>query len=216
MGLFQGLTDVESRQATGGGAGWLIDAGYYVCEIQGVELGTTREGKVKLAVSWDVAEGPFAGTNAGSMYPPVESLVMEGKGLPYSKYKLECISKSNPGFDAVAAADAGAWDAFTGKVVGLGIGVEHYTKGPRSSHAGEDGERNYVYEWVDVPSLRAGAVSDGNGGSRPLGLPPERDTRKKRQPATDGQIAAARSQVAQAASRYPTASATDYGDEIPF
>lgn len=214
MGLFQGLSDVESKQATGG-AGWLIDAGYYVCEIQGVELGTTREGKVKLAVSWDVAEGPFAGTNANSMYPPVESLVMEGKGLPYSKYKLECVTRSNPGFDAVAAADAGRWDAFTGKVVGLGIGVEHYTKGPRSAHAGEDGERNYVYQWIDVPSLRAGVSVDASGAPRPLDVPPERDARKRRQPATDGQIAAAREMVARGA-QSATTSATDYGDEIPF
>lgn len=200
MGLFDEMAQSEAKQ--GGGSGWLIDAGVYVCEIGEVKLGITNAGKKKLTMTWDVAEGPFAGTNAGSQYPPMEHLVMEGDGVGYSKYKLECISRSNPGFDAVAEANAGNFAAFTGKLVGMGIGIEHYTKGAKSKNAGEDGERNYVHAWYDAPSVRAGVTVGPKGEPVTLTIPPEKDSRKAKPQATATQSA--------------TTSAASEEDEIPF
>lgn len=200
MGLFDEMAQSEAKQ--GGGSGWLIDAGVYVCEIGEVKIGITNAGKKKLTMTWDVAEGPFAGTNAGSQYPPMEHLVMEGDGVGYSKYKLECISRSNPGFDAVAEANNGNFGAFVGKLVGMGIGIEHYTKGEKSKNAGEDGDRNYVHAWYDVPSVRAGVTVGPKGEPVTLTPPPDKDSRKAKPQGT--------------ATRSATTSAVPEEDEIPF
>lgn len=201
MGLF-GLTESDSKQPTSSPS-WLIDAGLYVCTITKAEFGNTQQGDPKLEVWWDVAEGVFAGTNTASQYPPKETMVLAGNGLGYTKYKLECISRSNPGFDAVAAVDSGNFASLVGKYVGLGVGIEHYTKGEKSKTPGKDADRNYVHGWYDTIALRAGFIADPNGDIQPIPVPPEKDSRKN-------------SGSAKTSQQSSTPSVTVSEDDIPF
>lgn len=201
MGLF-GLDKAQSTPAMGTGPSWLLEPGAYVATILRMETGVTREGKKKLVMTWDVAEGPKARTFASSQYPPQEHLGLEGNALGFTKWKLERISASNSGgavtFDAVACADSGNFQHFIGKVVGLLVGVEVVT----SRKDGSDREQNFVERWLTAQEARQGFTVDEDGTQRPIVPPARRDSRKKG--ATAPTPAAA-----------PSA-APVFGDEIPF
>lgn len=198
MGYF-GLTQIEPTKPMGGGE-WVLPAGAYVCRIDWPSLGRTSTQKEMLSLEWSVAEGERAGFGANSAYPPKENIVLDvdnPKSMGYAAWKLNRITESNPGmqvtvtnydgsqvtvpFDAVALVDNKQTDLLKGALVGFLIGVEDYTKS-KGEHAGEDGERNFVAEWLTPQEVRQGFTVDKDGVRHEIVPPARRDKRKAKEP----------------------------------
>lgn len=123
------FSDVESSN---GGSGFKeLKPGTYVCAIQKVqtkwysnferkELTSEEESKARLVV--DIVEGEFAGEFSRDFYDKEDKDWMHAffldwseEKLPRCKRVLECITASNPGFDAIAAFEADQRMMFVGK-----------------------------------------------------------------------------------------------------
>lgn len=170
------LAGIESREAGDGGS-FDLAPGVYVARITSADLMFSKKKEEALVVTWDVAEGDCTGFFSRSEYPPKEWLMLEGAGAPFAKWKLEQISASNSNppvtFDAVAAVDAYQHDTLVGKLVGLVVGFERYTK-----NNGSDGTRNFVARWCTAQEARQGWRTDDSGKQVPLEPPAERDSRR--------------------------------------
>lgn len=73
----------------------------------------------------DIAEGDDAGFYSTDFYkdkPYAHRVMISMKNLGFAKRKLQTISESNPGFDALAALRNPS--LFVGKVFGAGVGLE--------------------------------------------------------------------------------------------
>lgn len=125
------FSDIESSN---GGSGFKkLKPGTYVCAIQKVqtkwydnykheELNSDKESKARIVV--DIVEGEFAGEFSRDFYAKEDKDWMHAFFLDWNKEKqsrckwvLECITASNPGFDAMAAfnVDNVNWSLFIGK-----------------------------------------------------------------------------------------------------
>lgn len=203
MGLF-GLTGTAPQKPASGGS-WILPPGAYVCRVETTMMGRTMTGKDKMSFDWSVAEGEYAGWGTNTMYPPTENIVLDKenpKTLGYAVYKLNKITESNPGrqvvvteydgtkksypFDAVALVDNNQAFQLNGALIGFVIGVEDYTK-TRGANAGQDGERNFVAEWLTPQEVRQGYTVDKDGNRHEIVPPPRKDSRKRPEPAAQEQ-----------------------------
>ncbi len=123
------FSDIESSN---GGSGFKeLTPGTYVCAIQKVqtkwysnferkEMTSDETSKARLVV--DIVEGEFAGEFSRDYYDTADKDWMHAffidwspDKLPRCKRVLECITASNPGFDAMAAFEADQWTMLIGK-----------------------------------------------------------------------------------------------------
>lgn len=121
--------DIESSN---GGSGFKeLTPGTYVCAIQKVqttwysnferkELTSDETSRARFVV--DIVDGEFAGEFSRDYYDKEDKDWMHAFFLDWSEEKLgrckrvlECITASNPGFDAMAAFGADQWTMFIGK-----------------------------------------------------------------------------------------------------
>ena len=123
----------NASESTGGGGFEQMKPGAYVLKIVRIKTeGETRYGKWTAAekqyvqIIWDVAEGPHAGRYSESYFDDPDRDFMHcdylsWKNLSFLKKKLNAITASNPGFDALAAFRADRWDMFKGRLFGAVI-----------------------------------------------------------------------------------------------
>ena len=132
----------DAAENTGGTNYDVMESGAYVCRIQAVRTeGTDYDGNkvdyiadkqyVKLIL--DVAEGPHEGHFSDDYWAGEDKdwghqVYLSFKESAYGLLKswLNCISNSNPGFDALAAFEADKWTMFIGKTVGVMWTNEEY------------------------------------------------------------------------------------------
>ena len=102
-----------------------LPAGGYIVRFEGFE---DNEEKSYVRLIFDINEGQNAGFYMDPYYeskPWTHSIMLSytDKALPMTKGRLEKISECNPGFDAVAAFEAGRPELFNGRKVGLVVGL---------------------------------------------------------------------------------------------
>ena len=125
--------------STGGGEFQRMGAGGYVCAIQAVRTEGADYGRTIDYVSerqyvkliFDVVEGPLAGKFSDDYWADPSKdwghqFYLSWKNLGALKNAIQCLDESNPGFDAMAAFEADAWQQFIGKKMGLVFGEEEY------------------------------------------------------------------------------------------
>lgn len=162
-----------ATETTGGGIAQMTP-GAYVLKIVAIRTeGTDSYGRkwtsgekqyVKLV--YDVAEGDFEGRYSepyfigwdGKPDPDKDYAhcdYLSWKNLGFLKHKLNAITASNPGFDALAAFEADKWDMFVGKVFGAVIDGEVDT-----NDRGYDRWRLSIGEFASVQDARSGNVRE--------------------------------------------------------
>ena len=148
MKAIQNFDTVEVMGNSGGNANYDLPAGGYVCRITGVEDFADKQ---YLRIEYDIAEGEYKDYGADTLeragFTPchyVRSYTKRAEG--FFKGFINAIAESNPGFKW-------NWDESTlvDKLIGLTIGVEHYTK-----RDGSDGTRPYVDRNLSVARIRNG------------------------------------------------------------
>lgn len=132
-----------------------LPAGGYVVTITSAEF---KPEKNYAEVVYDIAEGEHAGYYSdawGLEHPYAHHFFMSYKSsaLSMTKGRLEAISASNPGFDAMAASDADRFDMFTGRYVGVNLQEEEY-----ETRDGDVRTRLSVCQVVPVQDVRDGKV----------------------------------------------------------
>jgi hypothetical protein len=118
----------SAGSANVGGSVFTIPNGGYVCKIVAAEWGNSRSGNPQLKLTWDIAEGEYADVAANNGWydsKHCDYISFAPNALRYAAGKLDAISASNPGFDAKAAIDNDAFQAFVGRYVGLVLKVEY-------------------------------------------------------------------------------------------
>ena len=123
-----------SITASHDGEGKRLPVGAYVVKITEA---IDREDKSYVELIYDIAEGEykdFYNDKWGQEHPGAHRIFMsyKDKALPMTKGRLECISASNAGFDALAAWNGSRLDMFTGRLFGVNLQEEEYE--------GKDGE----------------------------------------------------------------------------
>lgn len=124
----------------------------YVVTITQVD---DHDDKMYLEVRYDIAEGEFKGYFSDTFYADkpyahrfIASYTETADGM-FRKF-LDCLSASNPGFDAITAADACRPDMFVGKQLGVVFRDELYTKSN-----GKEGSRfSQLVEYRTVDQIR--------------------------------------------------------------
>lgn len=175
-------------EESAGGSFEQLEPGGYVCVITRVEHVPEKQ---YVRIYWDVKEGPRAGINASSQWPPADIMSYKERALPMAKHKLHVLADANPGFKSSVAFDNDDWAAFEGKLFGAVIRKRLYTR-----RDGTDGEGIEVGAWKRPDEIRAGQW-------KPMA---PRDTR------TGGTHAEAPAPTA----TYDAAKADVYDDDIPF
>lgn len=186
--------DWSNTQAASGGGVFTIPNDGYVCVITAAEWGTSTNGQPRLKLTWDVAEGPYAGVCANNgWYDSKHSdyISFSPSALRFAKQKLEAIAKSNPGFDPFAAIDNDQFQAFVNRLVGLTLKLEY------GEWQGRQTKKMVVDAYKTVADIRSGNFS------KPVTEEPEQvpQTHVASVPPTFGQtfgsqIAAARNEPA--------------------
>lgn len=142
------------------------EAGNMVLRVTDVE---SDEANMRLWLVVDVAEGPQAGFYATEFYadkPYAHRMMVSMKNLGFAKRKLQALTDSNPGFDALAAIRDPR--LYVGKLLGAGVGLEEREN--RTS-----GKRYWVHDFFHA-SL--GTAADARAGKlkvpedRPMEEPP--------------------------------------------
>lgn len=144
--------DFESVQDSKRTSG--VEPGAYVCRVIRSEDVADRE---YVKVIWDIAEGPHANHYSdqwGEEHPFAHQLIMSYKPTALSMLKgmLTAFAESNPGFDAMAAWNAGRLDMFNGRLIGLNLREEEY------EYNGEVRTRLIVGDWIPANDVREGNV----------------------------------------------------------
>lgn len=93
------------------GGGTRIEPGSYVCKVTGGEENTFSE---TVILNMTITEGPSAGASF-----KVWLNYGNDKDQKRTSQRLQAFAESNPGFDPVAAWDAGQWNLFTGRIAGV-------------------------------------------------------------------------------------------------
>ena len=200
--------------------------GTYVLKVVSISYEPTRSRRNGEAYEtrgadlvWDVAEGPYKDA-FGDRPEWTHSASLNFKGydggkpnLGFLKHQLMCISRSNEGFDALAAFNAvidpsdphhaRAVHAFEGKLFGATITDRHWRK-----QDGTDGSKKVVSSWWDADEARSGTDKDGNE------IPAPDDQYQRGYDAAQSE--AARAQAAQPAQAEPAPAVDVYDDDVPF
>jgi hypothetical protein len=132
-----------------------LPAGAYVVRIVSATYNTYKN---YADVVFDIAEGEHAGFYSddwGVSHPYVHHFFMsyKDKALSMTKGRLNAITESNPGFDAMAASDADRFDLFTGRIVGVNLQEEEY-----ENSYGDVRTRLNVCQVVPAQDVRDGKV----------------------------------------------------------
>lgn len=144
---------VEARSDNGGFE--KLPAGGYVARITAAEYYPDRK---YTEIVFDIAEGEHAGFYSdawGQSHPYAHHFFMSYKdtALSMTKGRLEAISSSNPGFDALAANNADRWEMFVGRIVGVNLQEEEY-----ETRDGDIRTRLNVCQVVPAQDVRDGKV----------------------------------------------------------
>lgn len=145
--------DWTNTQAASGGGTFTIPNGGYVCTITGAEWCQSRSGQPQLKVTWEVAEGQYAGVCANNGWyesKHCDYISFAPNALRFAKQKLEAIAASNPGFDPFAAIDADQFQAFVNRMVGLVLKLEY------GEWQGRQTKKMRVDAYKSVADIRAG------------------------------------------------------------
>lgn len=117
-----------SITASHDGEGKRLPVGAYVVKItEAIDC----EDKSYVELIYDIAEGEykdFYDDEWGQNNPGAHCIFMSYKdsALPMTKGRLECISASNNGFDALAAWNGSRLDMFAGRLVGVNFQEKEY------------------------------------------------------------------------------------------
>lgn len=144
--------DWTNTQAASGGSVFTIPNDGYVCTITAAEWGTSSSGQPRLKLTWDVAEGQYAGVCASNGWyesKHCDYISFAPNALRFAKAKLQAISDSNPGFDPFAAIDADQFQAFVGRQVGLVLKLEY------GEWQGRQTKKMVVASYKSVADIRA-------------------------------------------------------------
>ena len=122
--------EYDAATPSGGGDFQRMGAGGYECIIQAVRTDAAETRKyVKLI--FDIAEGELAGKFSDDYWAGEDKdwghqFYLSWKNWGALKNVLQCLSESNPGFDAEAAFEADRWELFIDKKLGIVFGEEEY------------------------------------------------------------------------------------------
>lgn len=172
----------ETEAQSMGGEFGLLEPGAYIAVITEAYFTKSKKGDAAMVIKYDIADGDHKGFFSAQQYPPQEWLMAEGKGAPYSRYRLDCITTSNSSatttFDAVKVYDYYAMqyinggkigdlmaDHFKGRYFGVVINIEDY------EYKGEAKQRNYIAEWHTAQEIKAGQYTDKNGTIKQISVP---------------------------------------------
>ena len=141
-----------------------LPAGGYVAEV----LGTYCEyDKRRIAFLVDIAEGPYAGFYRDDAFYDDKPwahqcfMYLTTKALPFTKRTLEAFTASNRGFNAYDAYLDDDWDAFTGKRVGVLLGLEE-------ARRKSDGSVYIRPDWFHADLAPVSMVESGSYSVKPL------------------------------------------------
>lgn len=146
----------DSIEASNDGAFTPLPAGGYVAKILDM---VDNEQKEYVELIYDIAEGEHAGyysDDFGQSHPYTHHLFLSYRtegALRMTKGRLVRIQESNPGFDPFAAFNAGRFDMFRNRLVGINLQEEEYE--------GRDGDvktRLNVCQVVNAQDVRDGKV----------------------------------------------------------
>lgn len=162
----------DAVQASSDGDFQPLPAGGYVAKI--VDMVDVEE-REYVELVYDIAEGEHAGyydDDFGRQHPYTHHIFLSYRtdgALRMTKGRLQNIQKSNPGFDPFAAWDAGRFDMFRNRVLGINLQEEEY-----ENRNGEVRTRLTVCQVVDVQLVRDGKVKPRakktlNGGAKSYG-----------------------------------------------
>ena len=144
--------DWTNTQAASGGSVFTIPNDGYVCTITAADWGTSSSGQPRLKLTWDVAEGQYAGVCASNGWyesKHCDYISFAPNALRFAKAKLQAISDSNPGFDPFVAIDADQFQAFVGRQVGLVLKLEY------GEWQGRQTKKMVVASYKSVADIRA-------------------------------------------------------------
>ena len=132
-----------------------IPAGGYVAKI--VDMVDTPQ-KEYVELIFDIAEGDKAGyysDDFGKKHPYTHRIFLSYKetAIPMLKGRMEAIQASNSGFDPFAAWDAGRFDMFTNRLLGINLQEEEY-----KNKYGEVNTRMTVCQVIPAQDVRDGKV----------------------------------------------------------
>lgn len=141
-----------------------LPAGGYVIEV----LGTYSErAKRRITFLVDIAEGPYAGFYRDDQFyedkPYAHQCYMylTTRALPFTKRTLEAFTASNSGFNAYDAYLNDDWDAFTGKRVGVLLGLEEARR--------KSDDTIYIRpDWFHADLTPVSMIESGNYSEKPL------------------------------------------------
>lgn len=166
------MWDFSNVQSMEGGAQRRdVVSGGYVCTITSAAVQKTKSGKDELFLTWDIADGEFAGFFsddffANKPFKHCAHLMLDDANMGYTKRKLECIALSNAGvaasFDPFYALNCNP-QLFVGKRVGIVLQQRLYT------YAGIDRSEVEVAAFKPVQDIVAGNFT----------TPPVKDERTK-------------------------------------
>ena len=145
--------DWTNTQSASGGGVFTIPNDGYVCMITAAEWGTSTNGQPRLKLTWDVAEGPYAGVCANNGWydsKHCDYISFAPNALRFAKQKMEAIAASNPGFDPFAAIDADQFQTFVNRMVGLVLKLEY------GEWQGRQTKKMRVDAYKSVTDIRAG------------------------------------------------------------
>lgn len=145
--------DWTNTQAASGGGTFTIPNDGYVCIITAAEWCQSRSGQPQLKITWEVAEGQYAGVCANNGWydsKHCDYISFAPNALRFAKQKMEAIAASNPGFDPFAAIDADQFQAFVNCMVGLVLKLEY------GEWQGRQTKKMRVDAYKSVTDIRAG------------------------------------------------------------
>lgn len=189
--------DWSNTQAASGGSTFTIPNDGYVCTITAADWCQSRSGQPQLKITWEVAEGQYAGVCANNGWyesKHCDYISFAPNALRFAKQKMEAIAASNPGFDPFAAIDSDQFQAFVNRMVGLVLKLEY------SEWQGRQTKKMRVDAYKSVADIRA------HNFTVPVTEEP--------QPQPQAPVAHVPSGYGQAASQ-PQAS-QQYGGPVPF
>ena len=125
----------------------------YVLKILSAEFGRSRAGTDQLKIVWDIAEGEHANVAANNGWfdsKHTEYISFSPRALRFTKYKLESIAKSNPGFDPFAAIEGDQWGQFVGRTFGATLKLEY------GEWQGRQTKKMVIDRYYPADDIRAG------------------------------------------------------------
>lgn len=143
------IEDWNAIQEQNDGSFELPEPGGYIARIARVE---DVENKEYLRIEWEFDEGKYKGSNQATFnragfWPSLLIRSYKETAMGFFKGFKTCVEVSNPGY----VFDDRNVQALVGKVLGVVLGVEEYTK-----NNGSVGTRNYVDACRSAKAIREG------------------------------------------------------------